>query len=75
MIVNVIILTAAIAAAMVGTRFYVRWFVERQIAGYQNDLTQKHCQEVDNLYRQTRGWRHGLKTHLQTMQAYLELGQ
>ena len=54
MIVNVII-----AAAMVGTRFYVRWFVERQIAGYQNDLTQKHCQEVDNLYRQTRGWRHG----------------
>ena len=75
MIVNVIILTAAIAAAMVGTRFYVRWFVERQIAGYQNDLTQKHCQEVDNLYRQTRGWRHDFKNHLQTMQAYLELGQ
>ena len=65
----------AVPAAAVGIRFYIRHSVERQIARYQNDLTEKHCQEVDNLYRQTRGWRHDFKNHLQTMQAYLEMGQ
>lgn len=30
---------------------------------------------MDNLFRQTRGWRHDFKSHLQTMQAYLEMGQ
>lgn len=58
-----------------GMRLYIRCSVERQIARYQNDLTRKHCDEVDNLYRQTRGWRHDIKNHLQTMLAYLELGQ
>lgn len=75
MIAYMIIPAAAIAAAVTGIHFYIRRSVERQIARYQNDLTQKHCQEVDNLYRQTRGWRHDFKNHLQTMQAYLELGR
>lgn len=75
MIAYTIIFAAAAVAAATGIRFYVRRSVERQIARYQNDLTKKHCQEVDNLYRQTRGWRHDFKNHLQTMQAYLELGR
>lgn len=66
---------AAVPAAFVGIRLYVRRCVERQTARYQDDLTRRHCEEVDNLYRQTRGWRHDLKNHLQTMQAYLEMGQ
>lgn len=75
MIANLIILAAAIAVLLIGTHFYIRRLVERRIARYQNDLIRKHCQEVDNLYRQTRGWRHDFKNHLQTMQAYLELGR
>lgn len=74
MFVNLIILAAA-AAAVTVTGIHIRRSAERRIARYQDDLTQKHCQEVDNLYRQTRGWRHDLKNHLQTMQAYLELGR
>ena len=70
-----ILLIAAIPAALAGIRLYIRHCVERQIARYQDDLTRRHCEEVDNLYRQTRGWRHDLKNHLQTMQAYLEMGQ
>ena len=27
------------------------------------------------MYRQTRGWRHDLKTHIQTMKAHLTLGE
>lgn len=71
----IIFLLLAVPAAAVGIRFYIRRCVEQQIVRYQNDLTEKHCEEVDNLYRQTRGWRHDLKNHLQTMQAYLEMGQ
>lgn len=56
-------------------RLYIRHLVERQIARFQNDLTRRHCEEVENMYRQTRGWRHDFKNHLQTMQAYLEMGE
>lgn len=65
----------AVPAAAAGIRFLILQCVERQIARYQNELTEKHCEEVDNLYRQTRGWRHDFKNHLQTLQAYLEMGQ
>lgn len=71
----ILLLIAAVPGALVGTRLYVRHLVERQIARYQDDLTRRHCEEVDNLYRQTRGWRHDFKNHLQTMQAYLEMGE
>lgn len=71
----IILLIVVIPAVLAGIRLYIRHCVERQIARYQDDLTRRHCEEVDNLYRQTRGWRHDLKNHLQTMQAYLEMGQ
>lgn len=77
MITYIIILSVilVISAFFCGIHFYIRYSVERQIARFQNDLTQKHCEEVENMYRQTRGWRHDFKSHLQTMQAYLEMEQ
>ena len=32
--------------------------VDKRILHYQSDLLEKHCEEVQNMYRQTRGWRH-----------------
>ncbi len=64
-----------LCTAILATRLYIRHTVEVRTIRYQNDLIQKHCEEVDNLYRQTRGWRHDIKNHLQTMQACLEMGQ
>lgn len=76
MIILIFLLTVIfLTAAAFGIRLLIRRQVEREISVYQQDLVQKHFQEVDNLYRQTRGWRHDLKNHLQTMSAYLELGQ
>ena len=49
--------------------------VDRRIARYQSELVERHSEEVENMYRQTRGWRHDLKTHIQTMKAHLELGE
>lgn len=50
-------------------------WTDRKIARYLSDLMQKHSEEVENMYRQTRGWRHDLKTHIQTMKAHLALGE
>lgn len=44
--------------------------IDRQIAAYQQDLIETHYREVDNMYRQMRGWRHDYRNHIQTMKAY-----
>ena len=49
--------------------------IDARIAAYQNDLVTKHCDEVQNIYRQMRGWRHDYHNHIQTMKAHLALGQ
>lgn len=40
------------------------------MAAYQRELIETHYQEVDNMYRQMRGWRHDYRNHIQTMKAY-----
>ena len=54
---------------------YMNTLVERRIATYQNDLVARHCAEVENIYRQMRGWRHDYHNHIQTMKACLALNQ
>ena len=49
--------------------------IDRRIAAYQNDLITKHCDEVNNIYRQMRGWRHDYHSHIQTMLALTEQPQ
>lgn len=41
--------------------------IDRRIAEYQNDLIKKHCDEVQNIYRTMRGWRHDYHNHIQTL--------
>lgn len=41
--------------------------IDRRLAAYQNDLINKHCTEVDNIYRQMRIWRHDYHNHIQAM--------
>lgn len=67
---------ALVAAALfLLIRSYIRRLVDRRIAAYQNDLIVKHIDEVNNIYRQMRGWRHDYHNHIQTMKAYLALEQ
>jgi two-component system sensor histidine kinase AgrC len=49
--------------------------LDRRISAYQNDLMTKHFNEVQNIYKQMRGWRHDYHNHIQTMKAHLVLGQ
>ncbi len=41
--------------------------IDKEIAAYQRELIETHYQEVDNMYRQIRGWRHDYRNHIQTM--------
>lgn len=66
------LLTAAVIPLI---RYYLVHLVDRRIAQYQSDLLEKHCEEVENMYRQTRGWRHDYHNHIQTMKAYLSMGE
>lgn len=49
--------------------------MDRNITLYQSELIEKHFDEVENMYRQTRGWRHDYHNHIQTMKAYLSMGK
>lgn len=48
--------------------------VEQQMESYQRELIETHYAEVDNMYRQIRGWRHDYRNHIQTMKAYASVG-
>lgn len=48
--------------------------LDKKIASYQQELIETHYREVDNMYRQIRGWRHDYRNHIQTMKAYAAAG-
>lgn len=41
--------------------------IDKRIAVYQRELIETHYQEVENMYRQIRGWRHDYRNHIQMM--------
>ena len=47
---------------------------KRHIALYQQELIKTHYTEVENMYRQMRGWRHDYRSHIQTMKVYAANG-
>ncbi len=41
--------------------------IDKRIAAYQRELIETHYKEVENMYRQIRGWRHDYRNHIQLM--------
>ena len=41
--------------------------IDKRVAAYQRELIETHYQEVDNMYRKMRGWRHDYRNHIQAM--------
>ena len=48
--------------------------IDRRIAAYQRELIETHYAEVENMYRQVRGWRHDYRNHIQAMKAHAAAG-
>lgn len=44
----------------------------RILEQYQNDLTNRQCEEINNSYRELRGWRHDYKNHMQVLKIHVE---
>lgn len=50
-------------------------YMEKKNIEYQNRLLERQVQEVQNIYMTMRGWRHDYHNHLQSMKAYVKMGQ
>ncbi len=48
--------------------------IDQRLAAYQRELIETHYAEVENMYKQIRGWRHDYRNHIQTMKAYAANG-
>lgn len=67
------------AALITGLFFFAKWligrWIERHVSTYQNDLLNRHYIEVENIYKQMRGWKHDYHNHIQLMMAYIEMNR
>ena len=48
--------------------------IDKRLAAYQSELIRTHYAEVENMYRQIRGWRHDYRNHIQVMKAHAAAG-
>ena len=48
--------------------------IDKRIAAYQRELMETHYAEVENMYKQIRGWRHDYRNHIQVMKAHAASG-
>ena len=50
-----------------------RW-IDKKLEAYQRELVDTHYKEVENMYRQIRGWRHDYRNHIQVLKAFAAKG-
>lgn len=50
-----------------------RW-IDKKLEAYQRGLVDTHYKEVENMYRQIRGWRHDYRNHIQVLKAFAAKG-
>lgn len=74
---KVFIIIGSIIVLGISLFFIIRYIlyklVDKRIANYQDELITKHYNEIENIYREMRGWKHDYHNHIQLMKAYLEL--
>ena len=70
-----IILLALILVNLMLWRFAMPRYVKHRISRFQNELVNRHYDEVETMYRTMRIWRHDYHNHIQTLSAYMSMGQ
>lgn len=76
-----VIIGAILLLAVIGTVvfFAIRralWnMVDKRIERFQSELIEKQVREIQNMYRQIRGWRHDYRNHIQNMKIWLGKGE
>lgn len=76
---EILFVIGAILVLTIGIFFLLKYIlnklIDKRIANYQNKLISKQFVEVENIYKQMRGWKHDYHNHIQVMKAYLALGK
>ena len=49
--------------------------IDKKVVEYQNEVIANHYKEVEQIYKQIRGWRHDYHNHIQTMQAFISMDE
>lgn len=71
-ILSVILAFALAAAVFFLSRRAMYNMIDKRIERFQSELIEKQVREIQNMYRQIRGWRHDYRNHIQNMKIQLE---
>lgn len=68
-----VLLTLALLAVFLLRRTLYN-MIDRRIERFQSELIEKQVREIQNMYKQVRGWRHDYRNHIQNMKIQLAQG-
>lgn len=54
---------------------FLPYYTEKRASALQEELVSRHYDEVENMYRQMRGWRHDYHNHIQILKAHMAMKQ
>ena len=72
-LVCAVLLTLAFLAVFLLRRTLYN-MIDRRIERFQSELSEKQVREIQNMYKQVRGWRHDYRNHIQNMKIQLAQG-
>ncbi len=67
----VILFSALCAVGFFLLRRTIYNMIDRRIERFQSELIEKQVREIQNMYRQVRGWRHDYRNHINNMKIQL----
>lgn len=74
---RILFIIGTILLIIIGMAFLIKYIlnrlIDKRISNYQNTLISKQYNEVENIYKKMRGWKHDYHNHIQVMKAYLKL--
>ena len=68
-------LALVLVLGLVTAFVWIPRLIDMRTESFQSDLVNRHYEEVENMYRTMRTWRHDYHNHIQASLAYLELGK
>lgn len=71
----VVVIIVFILLNLVLWGLFLSYYINKKVASFQNDLVDKHYEEVENMYKNMRTWKHDNHNHIQAMEAYISLGK
>lgn len=69
-----VLVSALVILLIILLKKYLYNLIDRRIERFQSELIEKQVREIENMYKQVRGWRHDYRNHIQNMKIQLAEG-